>query len=225
MKASAVIPAYNEAERIKRVLNAVASSASVDQIIVVDDGSRDRTAAVAAQHNGAVVVRLAQNQGKAAAMAAGVRRARNQVVVFLDADLVGLTDHHVDDLVAPVLRGEADMTVGQFQGGRGWITLWQRLVPAISGQRAMRAADFMGVPNLEGAGFGVELAISRHAARRRLRTRLVYLPEMTHVIKEEKRGLLRGLRDRIVMYAQMLRSALGNGYHHLQETAEERDRG
>lgn len=225
MKASAVIPAYNEADRISRVLEAVAASALVDQIIVVDDGSDDRTAAAAAAHNGAVVVRLGENQGKAGAMAAGVRRAKNPVVVFLDADLVGLTDDHVDDLVAPVLKGEVDMTVGQFKGGSRWITLWQRLVPAISGQRAMRAADFERIPNLERAGFGVEVAITRHVARRRLRTRLVYLPEMTHVIKEEKRGVLRGLRDRMVMYAQMLRSALGNGYHHLLETAEERDQG
>ena len=225
MKASAVVPAYNEADRIRRVLDAVESSALVDQVIVVDDGSDDKTAAVAASHNGALVIRLARNQGKAAALAAGVRWAKNEVVVFLDADLVGLTDHHVDDLVSPVLSGEVDMTVGQFKGGRGWTTLWQRLVPAISGQRAMRAADFGAIPNVARTGFGVELAITRHALRQGLRTRLVYLPGMTHVMKEEKRGLVRGLRDRSIMYAQMLRSALGNGYHHLPETAQERDQG
>ena len=42
----------------------------------------------------------------------GVQRARNPVVVFLDADLVGLTDDHVDDLVRPVLDGEAERAQG-----------------------------------------------------------------------------------------------------------------
>ena len=224
MKASAVIPAFNEAARIGRVLDAVSSSPLIDQIIVVDDGSDDSTSAVAAKHNGAVVVRLPRNRGKAAAMVAGVGRAKNKVVVFLDADLIGLKQHHVDDLVLPVLRGEVDMTVGQFKGGRGWITLWQRLVPNISGQRAMRASDFASVPNVARKGFGVELAITKHAIHQGLRMRLVYLLGMSHVTKEEKRGVVRGLRDRSVMYAQMLRSAVGNGYHHLLQTAEERDR-
>jgi len=224
MKASAVIPAYNEAKRIGRVLDAVVASKLVDDIIVVDDGSDDDTAAVAETHNSAVVIKLPHNRGKAAAMVAGVARTRNPVVVFLDADLTGLTEQHVDDLVAPVLDDEADMTVGQFKGGRGWITLWQRLVPNISGQRAMRSRQFSAIPNVARKGFGVEVAITKFAVRQRMRIRMVYLPGMSHVTKEEKRGVVRGLRDRMVMYAQMLRSAIGNGYNHLLETAEERDR-
>ena len=224
MKASAVIPAYNEAERIGRVLEAASASALVGEVIVVDDGSRDGTAKVAAGYAGVRLVGLPKNQGKAAAMAAGVRKAQSAVVVFLDADLVGLTKEHVDELVGPVLRAEVDMAVGQFKGGRGWITLWQRLVPAISGQRAMRASDFAAVPDVERKGFGVELAISRAAVRRGLSTRLVYLPGVTHVMKEEKRGVVRGLRDRAVMYAQIVSCAVGNGYDHLRAT-EERDRG
>ncbi len=224
MKATAVIPAYNEAARIRRVLDAVAASELIDDIIVVDDGSNDSTAETAGAHNGAVVVRMSRNRGKAAALMAGVQRARNSVVVFLDADLVGLTDDHVDDLVRPVLDGEADMTVGQFSSGSPFVTAWMRFCPAISGQRAMRAAHFLAIPKVDSSGFGVEVVVTRHAMRKHMRIRYVHLPSITHVVKESKRGLARGLASRAVMYGQILRSALGNGYHHLLETAEEQER-
>jgi glycosyltransferase involved in cell wall biosynthesis len=225
MRATVVIPAYNEAKRIGRVLEAVAGAELVDEVIVVDDGSRDRTAEVAAAHDGAMVVRLPRNQGKAGALWEGVRRARNKVAVFLDADLVGLTADHVDDLVRPVVGGEADMAVGQFRGGSRWITLWQRLVPSISGQRAISTEHFLSIPRIERTGFGVEVALTRYAARNKLATRRVLLAGMSHVIKEEKRGILRGVYDRAVMYTQIVRCALGNGYHALRTEAEEIRRG
>ena len=77
MKATAVIPAYNEAARIKRVLDAVAVSELVDEIIVVDDGSDDSTAETAGAHNGAIVVRMPRNRGKAAALTVGVLGAHS----------------------------------------------------------------------------------------------------------------------------------------------------
>jgi glycosyltransferase involved in cell wall biosynthesis len=223
MKASAVIPAYNEAKRIGLVLDAVAASELVDEIIVVDDGSDDDTAAVAGSHNGAVVLKLLENRGKAAALTEGVRRAKNPVVVFLDADLVGLTDQHVDGLVAPVLKGEADMTVGQFRSGSPFVTAWMRFCPAISGQRAMRTADFLAIPRVATSGYGVEVVVTKYALSRRMRIEYVHLPDITHVVKESKRGVVRGLASRAVMYGQIVRSALGNGYHEFPETAQERD--
>ena len=212
MRATAVIPAVNEGERIGRVLEAVAGAKLVGEVIVVDDGSVDDTAKVAASADGARVVRLPRNRGKGAAMWEGARRAGNGVLVFLDADLVGLRREHVDDLVRPVLEGEVDMAVGQFRGGNRWVTLWQRLVPAISGQRALRASDFLALSGAARMRFGIEVALTRYAARRGLRTRRVYLPGMSHVMKERKCGLVRGLGARAVMYSQMGRWLVVDGY-------------
>jgi glycosyltransferase involved in cell wall biosynthesis len=213
--ASCIVPAFNEAARITSVLSAICSAQLVDEIIVVDDGSEDDTAEVAASHNGALVTRLPRNLGKAGAMCVGARRAKNDVLVFLDADLLHLTPQHVDRLVAPVLAGEADMTVGQFWSGSPFVTAWMRFCPAISGQRAMRTADFLAIPDLTSARFGVEVVITRYAAARRLRTRYVHLPRITHVVKERKRGVVRGVCDRATMYGQIAACIFRNGYETL----------
>ena len=80
MKISAIVPAYNEAERIGAVLEPLLAAPSVDEIVVVDDGSTDGTAEVA-QRYGVKVVRLGENRGKGAAMAAGVREANGDTLL------------------------------------------------------------------------------------------------------------------------------------------------
>jgi dolichyl-phosphate beta-glucosyltransferase len=87
-----VVPAYNEASRLPRALDGLATwCASQDlaiEVLVVDDGSRDATARAAAAHPlGCGVVRLTHNRGKGAAVRAGMRLGRGRIVAFTDADL------------------------------------------------------------------------------------------------------------------------------------------
>ncbi|MFQ5809554.1 MAG: glycosyltransferase, partial [Armatimonadota bacterium] len=82
----AIVPAHNEAERIAETLEAVYRIPEVARAIVVDDGSEDDTAAVA-EGAGAEVVRLPHNQGKGAALEAGLQRADGDIVLLLDGDL------------------------------------------------------------------------------------------------------------------------------------------
>ena len=106
-----VIPAYNEARFIGSVALMAAKFAST--IIVVDDGSSDATAVVAAA-SGAVICQHASNQGKGSALNSGFRLAREygpKVVVTLDADGQHLPEE-IGTLVAPILKGEADIVVG-----------------------------------------------------------------------------------------------------------------
>ncbi len=89
MKYSIVIPAYNEEMRIGRTLEAVIASFPDAEVIVVDDGSSDATAAVA-EAAGARVLRHGTNRGKGAAVRTGFAAAAGGVVGFIDAD--GSTD-------------------------------------------------------------------------------------------------------------------------------------
>lgn len=206
MKVSAVIPAYNEAARIGAVLEAVLAAPSVHEVIVVDDGSTDETAAVAARY-GVRVVRLSKNCGKGAALAAGAREAKGEVLLFLDADLTGLTPKHVEDLVRAYQQGEAEVVIAVFRKGRPATDLSQRVVPFLSGQRIISRALWEKVAALaQGTDFGIETALTKLAFREGWRQKLVVWEGVSHVRKEEKYGLWRGLRDRLSMYADVVRS-------------------
>ncbi|MBC8104042.1 MAG: glycosyltransferase family 2 protein [Cytophagales bacterium] len=209
VKVCAVIPAYNEGKRILPVLNTLDAAASVHEILVVDDGSLDDTFAVACSHPACETgrIRVLQhnpNRGKGAAMRTGAETTSAEVIVFFDADLVGLTPAHVNSVVLPVASGRAAMALGVFRGGRGATTLAQILAPNISGQRAIRRDVFQSIPCLTKAGYGVELAITNYVLGEGLPITRVVLNDVTHPMKEEKLGFFRGAASRMRMYWQML---------------------
>lgn len=82
---SVVIPAFNEQQAIAEVVTGVRAAAAWREVLVVDDGSTDATAA-RAQAAGARVVRSPYNKGNGAAVKAGIREAQGEVVLLLDAD-------------------------------------------------------------------------------------------------------------------------------------------
>jgi glycosyltransferase involved in cell wall biosynthesis len=115
---SIVIPAYNEELRLRptlnRVLNFIRLQAWDAEVIVVDDGSRDRTADIVRQHaesNG--IVRLVQNpgnRGKGFSVRNGVLNARGQIILFTDADLSSPIEE-APKLLAAIEAG-ADIAIG-----------------------------------------------------------------------------------------------------------------
>jgi glycosyltransferase involved in cell wall biosynthesis len=105
---SVVIPACNEADIIGDVVTAVASAAAWHEIIVIDDGSRDGTAARAAAA-GATVIRHPYNKGNGAAVKTGIRRATGEFVMIIDGD----GQHRPDDAPRLVSKlGEYDLVIG-----------------------------------------------------------------------------------------------------------------
>lgn len=206
MKVTAVIPAYNEAARIGAVLEPVLAAPSVHEVIVVDDGSTDRTAEVAAGY-GVKVVRLPENRGKGAALVAGAREAKGDVFLFLDADLTGLTPKHVEDLVRAYAQGQAEVVIAVFRKGRPATDFSQRLVPFLSGQRILARSLWEKAQTVaEEAEFGIETALTKLALREGWRQRAVIWEGVSHVRKEEKYGFWWGFKDRLRMYADVVRS-------------------
>lgn len=196
---SVVIPALNEEDTVFEIVSILAGIEILDEIIVVCDGCTDNTPYLA-RAAGAKVVELAQNIGKGGAMMVGVRAAQNDVVLFLDADLIGLTPEGVIDLVTPVLQGKADMTVGIFEKGRVATDFAQTVAPFLSGQRAVKRSLLEGMSDLDASRFGVEIALTRFAVEKGLVVEEVILKDMTHRMKEEKLGLVKGVAARMRMY-------------------------
>jgi len=111
----AIIPALDEEGSIGQVVAAVPRDA-VSEVIVVDNGSSDRTAHVAGRH-GAVVVREPR-RGYGAACYAGVMAAAGaDLLVFLDGDRSDVPEE-MPSILGPILRGEADLVIGSRLTGR-----------------------------------------------------------------------------------------------------------
>lgn len=218
-RVAAVIPAYNEEERVVDVVSTIARSSRVDEILVVTDGCTDDTAGrvrawLSSRGAGETPVQLfelKQNIGKGGAMAHGAHVADAEILLFLDADLIGLQPHQVDELLAPMLREEkpADMVLGLFGAIRGgilgwWLSYCHRTFAFMTGQRAIRRDLFLAVPGLTRSRFGVESAITCFVqSDPELRVDYTYLHAVTHPIKEEKLGPWRGFRKRTRMYREV----------------------
>lgn len=224
MKVAAIVPAYNEEARIAAVLRTLTGSAAVGEVIVVNDGSTDGTAQAAQAIPGVQVVTLPRNKGKGGAMREGATRTQADVLLFFDADLVGLTPRHVQDLLAPVCSGEATMSMGIFKGGRLWTDMAQFFAPAITGQRAIRRDVFLHIPDLESVGYGIELAINDYVHSQGLIRRDITLRGVTHPMKEEKLGWARGAASRSRMYWQMLQFQLGRRGHKKRDDKKKKGR-
>ena len=200
--ATVLIPALNEQSTIGEVVS-VARRAGFP-VVVVDDGSSDDTATVAAEA-GASVVRLERNLGKGGAYAAGLKLISTPYLILLDADLVGLKPKHLRTLLEPVVSDGVDMAIGVFQGGRFLSDFGNRLTPQLSGQRALRTELFRSLPGLKNARYDVELKLTRWARQEKWRVRYVPLKGLGQRLKEEKRGLIAGLAHRLKMYLQIIR--------------------
>jgi hypothetical protein len=193
-----IIPARNESDRIKDTVSGAAGLAGVSLVLVVDDGSRDGTAAFA-ESAGAMVVRHARSRGKAAAMETGAEAVRLLErdqgrlsplhLLFLDGDL-GETAAAAGPLTEPVRAGEADMTMAVFTtrvklGGHGLViglsgagieraTGWRPAQP-LNGQRCLTRAAFEAARPLA-VGWGVETAMTIDLLRLGLRVTEVEVP-------------------------------------------------
>jgi glycosyltransferase involved in cell wall biosynthesis len=131
MKTVAVVPAYNEGNTVSGVVRSLCGV--VDEVIVVDDGSADRTGSVA-QAAGARVVRHFINRGLGAAIGTGIAaalRADARLIVTFDAD----GQHDAADVARmfePLRSGRADVTIGAR-------TMDRQLMP-----RTRRIANWLG---------------------------------------------------------------------------------
>jgi glycosyltransferase involved in cell wall biosynthesis len=146
MRRIAIVPAYNEERNVGRVIDELRAFDPDLHVVVVSDGSYDRTAEVAQEH-GAHVVKLPFNLGIGGAVQTGFRYAHEngyELVVRCDGD--GQHDpSQLPKVLAPVLAGDADIAVGsRFAGGEGYrssatrrigIRLLALIVSAIARQR------------------------------------------------------------------------------------------
>jgi len=209
MKVTAIIPALNEQKTIANVVYTVRRAGVADEVIVVSDGSTDRTA-LAARRAGAHVIELPHNIGKGGAMAIGARATNADVLLFFDADLRGLQAEHVRALLAPVQEGNADMTIGVTDRWRAMYKLndtFHGNVPLVqlTGQRALKRSIFEDIPEELRKGFQIEEALNYYCKVRGLRVEAIDLHGVHGVQKTTKYNFFLGVLSSLHMYGQILK--------------------
>ena len=135
MKITVIIPAYNEAKTIHEIIHRVKATGLIDEIIVVDDGSKDGTREILseiAESEGVRVILHERNQGKGAAVRTGIQNATNEVMIIQDADLE-YDPRDYPGLFKPLEEGIADVVYGsRFLGGaRRPILFWNMVANKI----------------------------------------------------------------------------------------------
>ncbi|HSV26306.1 MAG TPA: glycosyltransferase family 2 protein [Sedimentisphaerales bacterium] len=143
MKLSIIIPCYNECRTIETVIDAVNNCPYEDkEIIVVDDCSTDGTRDKLRQLESRVakVIYLAQNQGKGAAIKAGLAAVTGDIVIIQDADLEYDPDE-IPKVIKPILDGKADVVYGSrfmYTDPHRVVAFWHRI-----GNRLLTTASNM----------------------------------------------------------------------------------
>ena len=198
LRTTAIVAAYNEENTIADVLTALTRSDRIDEIIVVSDGSEDRTVEIARSFEGVRTIALKENHGKGFAMAVGVANASYDTLFFCDGDMYNVTDEHIAALLMPVTSGDCDMNIGVRDRGEtlNFMHLKLKFGPVLSGIRVMRRAVFETVPVQYQSHYKIEAALNCFCARNGFRQQQTVISGLNHVIKESKRGLRDGLTSR-----------------------------
>lgn len=216
-----VIPAHNEEAYLSFTLDALSDVHNVTNVIVVDDGSTDQTATIAETRN-VKLVRLHHNQGKSAALMAGVRESKSEFILMLDAD-IGETAIEVTKLIDAYPAGEDACAVALFPvipGRGGGLGLAVRLARAaskvlggwrmtapLSGQRLLRRDTLEKIFPLP-YGFGLETAMNIRLGRAKVQL-LEVQTQMDHrVTQNDFRGRIHRLKQLIHLVMAIIRECI-----------------
>ena len=118
-KVSVIIPAHNEADSIEYVIKLAERTKFVNDIIVINNASTDETHEVSKKLGARVFDCI--SKGKGYAMEEGLKQAKNEIVVFLDADIENYEEDVIERLVSPILEGQADFVKATFNRTKGGV--------------------------------------------------------------------------------------------------------
>ena len=202
----ALVTAYNEQETIGAVIDALRAAPSVARVHVVDDASTDETRAVALARGAEVTTLLTKLPVGEAIMAHLEAVTEETLLLWCDADLVGLAPEHVEALIARYQRGDIVQSLSSRGAPRSWPrafrgravqAAWAWLFGPISGERVIRRSDFVAAIDLSRSlgwsemmrGYGIVLFLNWWAGAFGSGSAVTYFDELRQRQKFQKRGL------------------------------------
>lgn len=216
-KIEVVIPAYNEEDRLPKVIEVLQRTKEVGKIIVVDDGSTDQTIKQAAEL-GVTVLRHQKNKGKGAALKTGIKETTKNPLMIIDADLKNLRPDHITTLINLFYnqedcdiktnpetkkgKGETVLVNGVVDRGQA-SNLTEKIEEALTGLRIMdRKVWDNTLKELSEDGYSVDYLIYVTAKKLgKIKTKT--LPGLEHYKKTEKNGFIKGSFNYVKMFLQI----------------------
>lgn len=222
LSVSAIVCAYNEDNTIKPILEALLSHPKIREVIVVDDGSTDRTWTHITELNDQKLIPLHHktNLGKGAAIATAVKKSRCDFLLFVDADLRNFLPAHIDLLLLPLTIDPTSMVIGLREPYRQLEKPAQDLLKFLNGERAFQKKSILPLlPRIAQSGYGIEVIVNMHFVHQRSRVYYVPLPKLQHLLKQDKSPLYQYIIDYVhegtEVFTQYLR--IGFDYNRLEQ--------
>lgn len=220
-KISIIIPAYNEEFYIAKTIKAILEWSNELEIIVVNDGSTDNTYNVLSTFESIpniYVINSEKNHGKGYALSLGLKVAKGEIILFLDADL-GESAVNAEKLLQPIINDNADMSIAVFpkskkKAGFGlvkgiakkgifYLTGYNTLAP-LSGQRAFKKDVLEQIELID--GFGIEVGLTIDVLRKGYRIEEVEIPLVHRESGRDLKGFIhRGREFNAVFKALLLK--------------------
>jgi glycosyltransferase involved in cell wall biosynthesis len=198
-KVSIVICTFNEEKTIENVVRKCCEYNPKSEIIVVDDGSEDKTEEILKNLNKEISFKnicLPVNKGKSNAMVEGVENSQNEVILFFDADVSGIKEKHFTQLLNPVLDEdiEADMVLGI--PSETLIDYRVNPFKSLTGERALQKKDIEPIlENIRDIRFGVETYINLYFQAHGKKIKYTLLDGLTHPIKYDKTSTTKATKE------------------------------
>jgi len=210
-KVTCIIPAYEEEKRIARVLRVVESHPWIDQIVVVVEGT-DNTAAIAKTFKRVELLDLGDKRlGKSHAVMKGLEAARHDIIMMLDADLLGLTQDNLSALILPVHNGDVHVTMSLRRNSLLFFRVMG--VDFVTGERVFLREILDDRQRLTAhPGYGLEVFFNQEVIDQRRTVLVVYWRNVRSVRVEEKYGFFPGLKLDWVHFREGYRTLTLGGF-------------
>jgi len=188
---SCIIAAHNEEERITSVLEVVSKYKKFKEIIVVDDGSKDKTSRMVRRFKNVKLISYRKNKGKTFAVIRGISASRGDFLFLLDADLIKLNNKNLDDLIQPVLKNRADVSIAILKTS---FLIFKILgFDFVSGQRFFHRSLLEKEDMSKINGYGFEPFMNKKIIKNKLRIAVVKWDNVINLRKSKKAGFFKGV--------------------------------
>ena len=199
-----IMPVYNGAKTIELAIKSLLCQTYTQwNCVIVNDGSKDNTKLVVEQYSNVQLISYSKNKGKTFAVMTGLSRAKGNIIMLLDADLLYLNDNDIENLILPVASGEVDVSISICQNSS--LPYKMLGVDFESGQRVFHKKiipDFEVLSQLP--KYGLEVFLNNIIIKNKLKLKIINWDTVMAIRKSQKIGWWYGTYEEMKMTSQVV---------------------